>query len=134
MKFSRKEKKNPEINVTPLIDIVFILLIFLMVSTSFNFTNSMDVNLPAAKGDEKAITDNIRVVLTKDGQITVNGTQATSENIEQTLIEFKKTMPTSTVIIEADKEVTHGLVVHVMDASRKAGYQKFAIAVEEEAK
>lgn len=134
MKFSRDEKKQPEINVTPLIDIVFILLIFLMVSTTFNFTNSMNVNLPAAKGDEKAITDNIRVVMTKDGLITVNGENTTVDKVEQYLGILKKTMPESTVIIEADKEVTHGLVVRVMDASRKAGYQKFAIAVEEEAK
>lgn len=134
MKFSRDEKKNPDINVTPLIDIVFILLIFLMVSTSFNFTDSMDVNLPAAKGDEKAINDSIRIVLSKDGAITMNGEPYTAENIEQQLIEMKKTTPESTVIIEADTEVSHGRVVHVMDASRKAGYLKFAIAVEEEAK
>lgn len=134
MKFSRDEKKNPDINVTPLIDIVFILLIFLMVSTTFNFTNSMKVNLPNAKGDQNAITDNIRVVMTQDGGISINGVGTSAERVEQDLAALKKTMPDSTVIIEADKQVTHGLVVHVMDASRKAGYQKFAIAVEEEAK
>jgi len=132
MKFSREEKKNPEINVTPLIDIVFILLIFLMVSTSFNFTNSIDVNLPAAKGDEKPLVENIRIVMTKDGLITVNDQTLQISEVEGILTEFKKTAPAATVIIEADKEVAHGQVVTVMDASRKAGYEKFAIAVEEE--
>lgn len=133
MKFSRDEKKNPDINVTPLIDIVFILLIFLMVSTSFNFTDSLDVNLPAAKGDEKSINDSIKIVLSKDGQININGEQFAPESLESKLVEMKKTTPESTVIIEADSDVSHGQVVHVMDASRKAGYLKFAIAVEEEA-
>ncbi|TCK60454.1 ExbD/TolR family protein [Seleniivibrio woodruffii] len=132
MKFSREEKKNPEINVTPLIDIVFILLIFLMVSTSFNFTNSIDVNLPAAKGDEKPLVENIRIVMTKEGLITVNDQTVQIAEVEGILGEFKKTAPAATVIIEADKEVAHGQVVTVMDASRKAGYEKFAIAVEEE--
>lgn len=132
MKFSREEKKNPEINVTPLIDIVFILLIFLMVSTSFNFTNSIDVNLPAAKGDEKPLVENIRIVMTKEGLITVNDQTVQIAEVEGILGEFRKTAPAATVIIEADKEVAHGQVVTVMDASRKAGYEKFAIAVEEE--
>jgi biopolymer transport protein ExbD len=132
MKFSRDEKKHPEINVTPLIDIVFILLIFLMVSTSFNFTNSIDVNLPAAKGDEKPIVENIRVVMTKDGLITVNDQTVQIAEVEPVLTKYKETAPDATVVIEADKEVAHGQVVTVMDASRKAGYQKFAIAVEEQ--
>ncbi|MCD8554803.1 biopolymer transporter ExbD [Seleniivibrio sp.] len=132
MKFSRDEKKHPEINVTPLIDIVFILLIFLMVSTSFNFTNSIDVNLPAAKGDEKPLVENIRIVMTKDGVVTVNDNAVQITGVESLLEEFKKTAPDATVIIEADKEVSHGNVVTVMDASRKAGYTKFAIAVEEQ--
>lgn len=133
MRFSAKEdKENIEVNLTPLIDVVFLLLIFFMVSTTFIYSNSIDVNLPAAKGDETSISENIRVVLTQSGAINIDGKSYTEQQVLAQLKEMKKTQPESTVIIEADKNVTHGRVVFVMDASRKAGYDKFAIAVEEE--
>jgi len=133
MRFSAKEdKENIEVNLTPLIDVVFLLLIFFMVSTTFIYSNSIDVNLPAAKGDETSVSENIRVVLTQSGVINIDGTQFKENQVEAQLAEMKKNKPESTVIIEADKNVTHGKVVFVMDASRKAGFEKFAIAVEEE--
>ncbi|PLX67471.1 MAG: biopolymer transporter ExbD [Denitrovibrio sp.] len=132
MKFSKEEDTNIEVNLTPLIDVVFLLLIFFMVSTTFIYSNSIDVNLPAAKGDETSISENIRVVLTQAGVINIDGTPYVESDVETKLTEMKKQKPESTVIIEADKNVTHGRVVFVMDASRKAGFEKFAIAVEEE--
>ncbi len=134
MRFSREEKRQISVDITPLIDVVFLLLIFFMVSTTFIYSNSIDVNLPAAKGDEKQINDSIRIVLTKDGAITINGKTFASEAVQDELVKMKETIPDTTVIIEADTEVPHGQVVHIMDASRQAGYQKFAIAVEEEGK
>ncbi|MGE4319382.1 MAG: ExbD/TolR family protein [Deferribacterales bacterium] len=134
MRFSREEKRQISVDITPLIDVVFLLLIFFMVSTTFIYSNSIDVNLPAAKGDEKQINDSIRIVLTKDGEITINGKPFASEAVQDELVKMKETIPDTTVIIEADTEVPHGQVVHIMDASRLAGYQKFAIAVEEEGK
>jgi biopolymer transport protein ExbD len=132
MRFSKKESKDIEVNLTPLIDVVFLLLIFFMVSTTFIYSNSIDVNLPAAKGDETSISENIRVVLTQSGVINIDGVAFEEAQVEAQLAEMKKNKPESTVIIEADKNVTHGRVVFVMDASRKAGFEKFAIAVEEE--
>lgn len=132
MRFSKEEDTNIEVNLTPLIDVVFLLLIFFMVSTTFIYSNSIDVNLPAAKGDETSVSDNIRVVLTQAGVINIDGTAYSESAVEDRLTEMKKQKPESTVIIEADKNVTHGRVVFVMDASRKAGFEKFAIAVEEE--
>lgn len=132
MRFGKKENDNIEVNLTPLIDVVFLLLIFFMVSTTFIYTNSIDVNLPAAKGDETSISENIRVVLTQAGVINIDGRAYEEKSVLDKLTEMKKSKPDSTVIIEADKNVTHGRVVFIMDASRKAGFEKFAIAVEEE--
>ncbi|ADD67875.1 Biopolymer transport protein ExbD/TolR [Denitrovibrio acetiphilus DSM 12809] len=134
MKFSKKgdNNNNIEVNLTPLIDVVFLLLIFFMVSTTFIYSNSIDVNLPAAKGDETSVSENIRVVLTQSGVINIDGKAYPENAVEKHLAQMKKSKPESTVIIEADKNVTHGRVVFVMDASRKAGFDKFAIAVEEE--
>ncbi|PLX69427.1 MAG: biopolymer transporter ExbD [Denitrovibrio sp.] len=132
MRFSKKETDNIEVNLTPLIDVVFLLLIFFMVSTTFIYSNSIDVNLPAAKGDETSISESIRVVLTQAGAINIDGTSYEEKVVLDQLTEMKKAKPESTVIIEADKNVSHGRVVFIMDASRKAGFAKFAIAVEEE--
>lgn len=132
MRFSNKETSNIEVNLTPLIDVVFLLLIFFMVSTTFIYSNSIDVNLPAAKGDETSISENIRVVLTQAGVINIDGRAYQERDVQAHLTEMKKQKPESTVIIEADKNVSHGRVVFIMDASRKAGFDRFAIAVEEE--
>ena len=80
----------------------------------------------------QALVKTLRVVLTQSGVINIDGTQFKENQVEAQLAEMKKNKPESTVIIEADKNVTHGKVVFVMDASRKAGFEKFAIAVEEE--
>jgi len=132
MKFSKEEKRHIDVNLTPLIDVVFLLLIFFMVSTTFIYSNSIDVNLPAAKGDETSISENVRVVLTQAGTININGVAVEEEAVSGTLEGMTKDSPNSTVIIEADRNVSHGRVVFIMDASRKAGFAKFAIAVEEE--
>jgi len=132
MKFRKDENSNIEVNLTPLIDVVFLLLIFFMVSTTFIYSNSIDVDLPAAKGDETSISENIRVVLTPAGAISIDGVAFEEKGVEAKLTDMKKSKPESTVIIEADKAVNHGRVVFIMDVSRKAGFEKFAIAVEEE--
>jgi biopolymer transport protein ExbD len=132
MRFTKKEDSNIEVNLTPLIDVVFLLLIFFMVSTTFIYSNSIDVNLPAAKGDETSVSENIRVVLTQAGVINIDGQPYKESEVEGHLEKMKEKSPESTVIIEADKNVTHGRVVFIMDASRKAGFANFAIAVEEE--
>jgi biopolymer transport protein ExbD len=132
MRFSKKENDNIEVNITPLIDVVFLLLIFFMVSTTFIYSNSIKVNLPAAKGDQSSVHQNIRVVVTQAGIISIDGKNYADKDVEKALTEIKKKKPESTVIIEADKNVNYGKVVFVMDSSRKAGFEKFAIAVEEE--
>jgi biopolymer transport protein ExbD len=132
MKFSKQEKGHVDVNLTPLIDVVFLLLIFFMVSTTFIYSNSIDVNLPAAKGDETSVAENVRVVLTQAGTINIDGKAVEESAVINTLESIKEKSPNSTVIIEADRSVSHGRVVFVMDASRKAGFAKFAIAVEEE--
>jgi len=134
MRFNNKNGKDKsfEINLTPLIDIVFLLLIFFMVSTTFIYSDSIKVNLPSAKGEQVQEKKDIRVSLNKKGMIFVNGKVIDDDKLLATLKNKKKEMPDVTVIIEADRGVTHGKVVFVMDASRKAGYEKFAIAVEEQ--
>ncbi len=133
MKF--KEKKNDktlEVNLTPLIDVVFLLLIFFMVSTSFVFTNSLKVNLPKAKGDTVDIKKNINVVITKNDKISIDGKVVAKSRLFEKLRILHQKHPKATVILQADADSKHGDVVFVMDKSKRAGFEKFAIAAEEE--
>ncbi|MBC7196476.1 MAG: biopolymer transporter ExbD [Deferribacterales bacterium] len=133
MKFRQDENnKNLEINMTPLIDVVFLLLIFFMVSTTFVYTNSLKVNLPKAKGESVETKKNINIVITKQGVITVDGQQVSKLTFSAKLKELYNKNPNATVIIQADRDSRHGDVVFVMDESKKAGYDRFAIAAEEE--
>jgi len=133
MKFRQDENnKNLEINMTPLIDVVFLLLIFFMVSTTFVYTNSLKVNLPKAKGESVETKKNINIVITKQGVITIDGQQVSKLTFGAKLKELYNKNPNATVIIQADKDSRHGDVVFVMDESKKAGYDRFAIAAEEE--
>jgi biopolymer transport protein ExbD len=118
--------------MTPLIDVVFLLLIFFMVSTTFVYTNSLKVNLPKAKGESVETKKNINIVITKQGVITIDGQQVSKLTFSAKLKELYNKNPNATVIIQADKDSRHGDVVFVMDESKKAGYDRFAIAAEEE--
>lgn len=133
MRFKESSRhKGLEINLTPLIDVVFLLLIFFMVSTTFVYTNSLKVNLPKAKGESVEIQKNVNVSVTKTGDLLVNGKEVSRINFKSKIKSLYNENPNATVIIQADKDSKHGDVVFVMDESKKAGFDRFAIAVEEE--
>lgn len=133
MNFSRKSKSHGfELNLTPLIDVALLLLIFFMVTTTFLVPGSIDVNLPKAKGDATVAQVNVRISVSSDGSIYVDGTKYADEQVSGVLSNIKDKSPEATVVIEADRASTHGKVIFVMDAARKNGFEKFAIAVEQE--
>jgi biopolymer transport protein ExbD len=133
MNFSRgKTDKTIDVNLTPLIDVVFLLLIFFMVSTSFVFTNSLKVNLPKAKGDTVDIKKNVNIVITKEDKISIDGKVISKTRLLEKLKILNKKHPNATIVLQADADSKHGDVVYVMDKSKKAGFKKFAIAAEDE--
>lgn len=121
-----------EINLTPMIDVVFLLLIFFMVSTTFIVTDSIKIDLPKAKGDKTEKTSNVNIVVEKSGRILIDGKTVSDQQILNVLTAMQKEGAERTIVLEADSGVNHGRVVFVMDAGRKAGFKKFAVAVEEE--
>jgi biopolymer transport protein ExbD len=123
------EEEALDINITPLIDIVFLLLIFFMVSTTFVETSGIKVNLPAASStaistEEKSMEVSIR----DDGKIFLAKREVSLNSLEETLKTFSAENPKAPLIVRADKETTHGLVVSVMDKARAAGVQRMAVA------
>lgn len=126
-----KRDTNIIINITPLIDVVFILLIFFAVTTSFVTPTSIKMDLPKAKGEAVEDKKNIRVAVDSTGALFIDGESIKDDELESRLKTLKDIHPEATVIIEADERAMHGKVVFVIDKAKSADYTKFAIATKE---
>ena len=121
-----------EINVTPLVDVVLVLLIIFMVTATYIVRASIAVDLPRAAHGGEATGTILAVVLTRDGQVFLDGVARTEgELVERTRTAVAKDADTRAVI-SADKGALHGAVVRVIDLVRGAGVTRFAIHVEKE--
>lgn len=126
----RKIRKQEEggIDLTPMMDIVFIMLIFFIVTTSFVKETGVDINRPNAETAERDEKGNILVAITQNNEIWIDkrriDLKAVRANIERLKIEY----PEGSVIIQADKEARSGLLVETMDQIRLAGVQNISIA------
>ncbi len=131
MQFRREEEDNFALDMTPMIDVVFLLIIFFMVSTVFvDFSRKMDINLPTSKSsvlDESAKT--LEVEMSKDKKIFLGGKLVTLLGLETTLakMQFKDKKPTA--IIRADKSLPYGDVIQVMGFLQKKGIPDISVAV-----
>lgn len=133
MKFRRPQPENLEINLTPLIDCLLFLIIFLMLSTSFTKASKLQVVLPEAKGD--AAKPNrahaIEIDVSQAGEYTVNGQLLAGKQAQQLqsaiekASEGKRDMP---FIIAADGKATHQSVVMVMDVAGQMGFVNLSIS------
>ncbi len=128
MQFRKKEKNdNFTIDIAPLVDVVFLLLIFFMLSTSFEINPGIKVNLPETSSKElQKKPKNIKIVITKTGTIFFNNKKVNINSLNKRFknIKNKKTL----IVLEADKYSYHGTVVTVMDIAKKNGLNNFAIA------
>lgn len=134
MKFRRRSVLDNGINITPLIDVVFLLLIFFMVSTTFTKETHLVIDLPEATGKPaESLPDNIEILVASDGSYSVNG-MALINRQPETLIsalrqleDVDKTMP---LVIAADAESSHQAVVTAMDAAGRAGFIHLSITTQ----
>jgi len=127
--FRRARSRSEEvfINLTPLIDVVFLLLIFFMVTTTFaTIRYGMRVDLPTTTTPQEKIKQNIVVSINKDGKIYL-GKKWVSEKQLVSLLRQEIKKKGTLVIVNADRNVLHGKVVRVMDLAKKAGAQKLGI-------
>ena len=121
-----------EINVTPLVDVVLVLLVIFMVTATYIVRASIEVDLPRAAHGGEATGTILSVVLTRDGEVFLDGVRRTEgELVARTRAAVAKDADTRAVI-SADKGALHGAVVHVIDLVRGAGVTRFAIHVEKE--
>lgn len=137
MQFRRQKNQELSVNLTPLIDIVFLLLIFFMVSTSFTKETHLSLDLPEATGEESSVDSNsIDILIDSNGQYVLNGRSLVNNQLKtlmkalETLAEGKTDMP---LIITADANTPHQAVITAMDAAGQLGFSKLSLTTKKPA-
>lgn len=121
-----------EINMTPLIDIMLVLLIIFMVSSTAALESGMDIELPKTTlTNEKKEAEILVISLSKDGQVAIHGKKVKSEDIKRSIASTLKELKTDSVILEGDTSANLGKAVEIMDMAKVAGAKNFSIAADE---
>jgi len=135
MNFQRGKEKEPlEINLVPMIDVMLVILIFLMITTTYSKYSELQINLPTANAEKQLERSNeVSVLVNAQGQYVINRTPVTYRSIEQLADELKRAssaMKEPVVVISADATATHQAVVRIMEASRLAGLSQITFTTQ----
>jgi biopolymer transport protein ExbD len=136
MKFARRKTEPPEVNLTPLIDVVFLLLIFFMVSTSFKLETQLMVELPSAEGVISSDpVDTVTVTVGRTGNYAVNERVLLNQSVEvlrNTLQAVSKGRHDRPLILMADAQAPHQAVVTILDVAGQLGFEQISISTQNE--
>jgi len=125
-----QQEEESEVNLTPMLDVVFIMLIFFIVTASFVKESGIDINRPNAATAERKERGNILVAISPNGQIWIDRRQVDVRAVQANIERLHAENPQGAVVIQADRESKNGLLVQVMDAARLAGVKNVSIAAE----
>lgn len=135
MKFRKPRGEETRLGITPLIDIVFLLLIFFMLTSHFHIASGVPIRLPKiTQKDYDSKGHKITLVIDKLGRIYLKGKKIDLKQLEQELEGLVKQDDRVHLLLEADKDVSHGRVVNVMDLAKRAGVSSIIIAANWEPK
>ena len=130
MRFKKQKEEEPRISIAPLIDILFLLLIFFMVTSHFDIASGVQINLPnvtkriIGEDEENRIT----LIIDKSAQAYLEGEKIEPKALQERLQEIVKEKGLLHLVLQADKDVTHGKVVEIMDLAKNAGVSSIIIA------
>ena len=131
MNFSRTRRVDPIVDVTPLIDIIFQLVLFFMVSTTFISAPGIEVDLPRSSADTVLRDqDDLSIWVAEDGAVYVDDRPVDFDGLKAALDVAAGDNPNTLIMLKADRGVAHGRVVAIMDAARNRGLTQLAIATE----
>ncbi len=125
-----RRKTESEVNLTPMLDVVFIMLIFFIVTASFVKEAGIDISRPGAATAVRKERGNILIAITANDQIWMNRRQVDPRALRANIERMHAENPQGAVIIQADKEAKTGLLVKVMDAARSAGVKSVSLAAD----
>ena len=132
MGFLGKQREEPRVDLTPMVDVVFLLLIFFMISTTFVETPGLSIKLPESSADRiDREPKEFKVYLSKQGDIYLGEEKVTMEAFRQALQARQAEAATTTFLLLADQEARHGKVLTLMDLAKEGGFVKLAIATEQ---
>ena len=133
MRFASRAEEDYSLQLTSLIDVVFLLLIFFMVSTTFvDFSRRMDILLPESKkSTEVAKAQNFLLEVGVEKKLSLNGEAVSFADLERRLKRSREKPGKRTLIIKADKRLDYGFVVQIMGISFSAGIRDISVAVKE---
>jgi len=124
------QQDEPQVDLTPMLDIVFIMLIFFIVSTSFIRPSGIDVEPPVAASARPQTSATVEVGIDADGQLHVAGQQVEAERLAIHVERLLSRQPGQSVLIRADAKVAHGVVIDALDRLRLGGIEQVALAAE----
>ncbi len=134
MKFGRRRLEEPEINLIPFIDVLLVVLIFLMLSTTYSRFTELQINLPAANAEQlRERPAEVIVAVAADGRYAVNRRSVDGRSVEAltaALVAAAAGRPDTVVIVSADALAPHQTVVNVLDAARRAGLSRLTFAAQ----
>jgi biopolymer transport protein ExbD len=135
MNFQRGKEKEPlEINLVPLIDVMMVILIFLMITTTYSKYTELQITLPTAEAEKQLERSNeIPILVNAQGQYVINRTPVVYRSVEQLADELRRAggaLKEPIVVISADAGATHQSVVRVMEAARLAGLSQITFTTQ----
>jgi len=134
MNFRSRQREEPEINLIPFIDVLLVVLIFLMLSTTYSKFTELQVQLPVADSEaQRDYPKEMIVSVSNDGRYMVNKTPVPDRRIEslaQAMIDSSKGSKDTVVIISADASAAHQAVISVMEAARRSGLSQITFATQ----
>ncbi len=130
MKFAKHAREPIQLNLTPLIDVVFLLLIFFMVTTTFNQDTQLQIELPTMSTQQTSDAQAIQVFVNRQGQIALEDQillNTSALTLKEAIMSHPKYNPQSKIIVSADAQAPHQMVVRVLDVAAGVGYQQVQI-------
>lgn len=134
MNFKRKSNDEFDLNLTPLIDVVFLLLIFFMVTTTFDRETQLKIELPQASGEQKKVTQSLEISIDSKSRFFVNQKEVVNsgiETIKKALKQEAGDQESPPLLISADGQATHQSVMTVLDAAGQLGFVNITFAANE---
>jgi biopolymer transport protein ExbD len=117
------------INITPMVDVLLVLLVIFMVTANFLKQESVNINLPKVNAADPNVMQSVQVALTKDGKLLMEGIDTTEENLVRKLSQESKYRPNMRVTLSADERLAYGSIARVMGLIRQSGVTRIALSV-----
>ncbi|TGN19653.1 ExbD/TolR family protein [Leptospira idonii] len=123
------EEEIGSINITPMVDVILVLLVIFMVTANFLKKESININLPKVAAADPNVAESTQVALTKDGNILLEGKEVTVESLVRQLEREAKIKPNTRLTLSADERLPYGKITETMGLIRKAGITRIALSV-----